>query len=127
MTAGACSDIIKIWDIRKTDQPLLSLRGHTTTNMRKRGIHHPAFVSPEKGGKTYIVSGGDNVGGLSIFDICAGGEGGGLKAGDVNAVSRGKIGDGDADVSALTVYKDNDGWGFKIACSAGETIHLLTV
>jgi WD40 repeat protein len=125
MTAGSCSDAIKIWDVKNTKAPLMTLRGHTQSTMRKRGIHHPVFFSPSRlgGGRTFVVSPGDQVGALSIFDITS--PSGSLLSGEINASSRGKIGDGNLDVSALTIEKDKDGYGFRMAAGTGEEIHLL--
>jgi WD40 repeat protein len=125
MTAGSCSDTIKVWDVKSTKEPLMTLRGHTQTTMRKRGIHHPSFFSPTRrgGGRAFVVSPGDQVGALSIFDITA--EGGSLKSGEINAASRGKIGDGNLDVSAMTIEKDDEGYGFRMAAGTGEEIHVL--
>ena len=119
MTAGRCGDAIKLWDVRKFDEPTHILRGHTAANLNKRDIHHPVFYSPYGAGKkTFVMSGGDGVGGLSIFDPFGG------RGGEVTAFSRGKLGEGD-DSQALTVQKDEDGYGFRVACSVGDEVFLM--
>ncbi|GMH91182.1 hypothetical protein TrST_g1726 [Triparma strigata] len=121
MTAGSCSDTIKLWDLRSSKEPTTCLRGHTfASGCGKRQIHHPHFYSPVVGGRTYVISGGDRTGGLSLFDVGGGNEG--VKGGEITAVNRGIVGE---DAGAICVEKDDEGYGFRVAASAGGEVHLL--
>jgi WD40 repeat protein len=127
MAAGRCSDVIKIWDIRKCNEPLHELSGHTGVDLRKRDIHHPVFYTPLRNGdggghncKTYVVSGGDGIGGLSVFNPFAS-----PNENKCTAVSRGLLGDG-CDSQAIAVQCDEDGVGHRFASSVGDVVHLLS-
>ena len=128
MTAGTCSDVIKLWDIRKADTPTTTLRGHTAVDLNRRSIHHPIFYSPIADGSgscaAYVISGGDKVGGLSMFEVVEGG-GGGVKGGEVLAYSRGSLGEY-LDPQYVAVEKDHRGYGFRVAAAvSGGYVHLL--
>ena len=121
----SCSDAIKLWDLRSTSAPVCSLRGHTfETGGGKRNIHHPHFYTPSDSSATYVISGGDKVGGLTLFSVCDSSSSN-VKGGEVRASNRGTLGDGD-DAGACAVEKDGGGYGFRVACSAGEGVHLLS-
>lgn len=123
MTAGSCSDVIKLWDLRSTSAPVCTLRGHTfKAGGGKRNIHHPHFYTPFESSSTYVISGGDKVRGLTLFSICDP-ESSNVKGGEIRASNRGEFGD---DAGACAVEKDSRGYGFRVACSAGEGVHLLS-
>ena len=69
-TAGL-DPVIKLWDWRKMDRPLVTLEGHVPVGTHCKRIHRPVFV-PKNGNsdnESYLLSGGQGSGSLSTFQI----------------------------------------------------------
>lgn len=69
MTASF-GNTIKLWDIRKTEQPVHQLKGHSMLfdNERGKSIYHPLFAGNGK----YVVTPGVKSDALTIFDTATG-------------------------------------------------------
>mmetsp|Transcript_50702 Transcript_50702/g.152704 ORF Transcript_50702/g.152704 Transcript_50702/m.152704 type:complete len:724 (-) Transcript_50702:53-2224(-) len=69
MTAGN-DDVIKLFDTRSLDKPLLSYQGHVPLLKRYKRIHHPVFYNPcskLSNSEQFVLSGGEGSQSLSLF------------------------------------------------------------
>lgn len=65
LTAGL-DDMIKLWDLRNTREPVCSFHGHVPTSGRKlKRIHRPTFFNVDS--ESFILSGGENSHSISMF------------------------------------------------------------
>lgn len=65
LTAGLDPEI-KLWDIRSTKEPIVSMQGHVPETTRCKRIHHPAFYYPSNE-NAFVLSGGERSQALSMF------------------------------------------------------------
>jgi hypothetical protein len=64
--AAGLDPIIKLWDLRNTNEPLSSFKGHVPScTTRCKRIQHPAFY--KFGDSTFVLTGGERSNALSMF------------------------------------------------------------
>ena len=93
---------IKLWDIRKVNEPIMTLRGHTACH--RGGIYHPMYAA---GGRS-VVTPGAKTDVITIFD-----------ASDGDIVSRGETTIGS--VAAMTICSTSN----RMAASVASRIVIL--
>ena len=97
---------INVWDLRKFQNPVKQLKGHSHIYDNQRGsIYHPCFVANGKN----ILTNGAKTDTLSIFNF----ETGVLE-------SKGSV-----DIGNVECVGTNNIWGSLIACSRGNKIQLM--
>ena len=117
-TAGL-DDTIMLWDLRNAKAPVATYHGHVPGAKRLRRIHRPAFMSV--GGETFLLSGGEGSGSVSMFRVdgrSSSGEDNGEREG---VFSRGRLPDDAGDVGSVAV---GAGGQVAIAVEGGEVLML---
>jgi WD40 repeat protein len=116
LTAGL-DDVIKLWDLRNTREPVVSFHGHVPASGRKlKRIHRPTFFNV--GSDSFILSGGENSHAISMFQVDE--EANDASASLRSVFSRGKLPDGSGDVGSMAVHSNQ----VAVTVEGGEVIVL---
>ena len=119
ITAGL-DDVIKLWDVRNTEKPVMSFHGHVPTSGKKlKRIQRPTFFTV--GSDSFILSGGENSHAISMFQDDE--EDNAVSNASLRSVfSRGKLPDGCGDVGSMAVHSNQ----VAVTVEGGEVIILTT-
>ncbi|KAL7496953.1 hypothetical protein ACHAWT_008813 [Skeletonema menzelii] len=116
LTAGL-DDMIKLWDLRNTREPVVSFHGHVPMSGRKlKRIHRPTFFN--EGSESFILSGGENSHAISMFQEHEDTSDASSRLRSV--FSRGKLPDGSGDVGSMAVHSNH----VAVTVEGGEVIIL---
>ena len=116
LTAGL-DDVIKLWDVRNTRKPILSMHGHVPASGKKlKRIHRPSFFSCVS--DSFILSGGENSHSISMFQLDE--DVNSMSADLCSVTSRGKLPDGCGDVGSMAVQSNQ----IAVTVEGGEVIVL---
>jgi WD40 repeat protein len=117
-TAGL-DDVIKLWDLRNTAEPVMSFQGHVPIsgmNKKLKRIHRPTFFNVSS--ESFILSGGENSHSISMFRVD---EENVVEDALRSVFSRGKLPDGSGDVGSMAVHSSSD---VAVTTEGGEVIVL---
>ncbi|KAL9183273.1 hypothetical protein ACHAXT_005060 [Thalassiosira profunda] len=118
MTAGL-DEVVKLWDLRNVSSPIASYHGHVPGSAKRlKRIHRPTFFNAVSSTESFILSGGEGSGAISMFQL--GGSNEGSNEGLRSVFSRGSLPEDVGDVGSLAVK----GTDVAVAGGGGEVLML---